>query len=128
MSFRTTVVSTKPPLQLWLVLSPEAIVRSSEAQVLSLEDSDRPWLPLKESPGDAADRTTWYGHVPKERMMFLRIIISPIGVGHFVREGMLTYNATHAAWRWHGDMPFKIADDAGHVLLEVDPNVHVFSQ
>ena len=128
MNFRTTVVSTKPPLQLWRVLSPEAIVRSSEAQVLFLEDSDRPWLPLKKSPGDAADRTTWYGHVPKERMMFLRIIISPIGVGHFVREGMLTYNATHAAWRWYGDMPFKIADDAGNVLLEVDPNVQVLSQ
>ena len=128
MNIRTTVVSTKPPLQLWYVLSPEAIVRSSEAQVLFLEDSDRSWLPLKKNPEDAADRTTWYGHVPKERMMFLRIIISPIGVGHFVREEMLTYNATHAAWRWYGDMPFKIADDAGHVLLEVDPNVQVLSQ
>ena len=115
------------PLELWACFTKQQIDDIVKEHAIPLCLSDGNWLTFRITREAACDRARWFQEVPKEDLIFLRVLVTAAGVGHFTLEGSLTRKPEHGTWRFHKDMPFVVFDDEGNLLLSVDSDVRCFA-
>ena len=117
-------VQSLVPLKLYRAISRQTLQKVNDKGCLSLEDSDRNWLAFKESVQDAVERATWDG-LTKENMVLISLTVTSEGVGHFMREGKLSYLSMYLAWRFYVDVPVLVVNERGEELLKMDDVVNL---
>ena len=116
-------VDSSVPLKLYRGISLQTLQKVNDKGCLPLGDSDRNWLAFKESVQEAVERATWEG-LTKENTVLISVTVTSEGVGHFLRQGELSYNSKYLAWRFYIDVPVLVVNERGVPLLFIDDAVN----